>query len=721
MAATDTAARMTAWAGTHDPGLLALRRAARVTVAACTGFLVCRYLLGTPVTATYAVFGAIALGMLSDVAGPPDRRTRTYLAALPAALVLATVGTLVAGSTGAAVVGMLVVGFLVAYSGVGGPRVAGLANGLQLCYILPCFPPQDVAALPDRLAGLAVGVVLVALADRLLWPAPAPGSFAERVAAAAVVVAEHVAAVAAGLHPDRPVENPDGPRDAALAAVAALRPSAVPVALRPMGPGLRDRGLTHAASAVRIVAVRTEVLSGLVTGPHDPAATEATAALLGSVARTLTASAAALRGSGPAPEAGPLEADIAHYLDRRAERMGRRTGATDLPPVLRAGVAAAAVAEAGRGLVAATRAATGRPPDPTADAPPAAWYVGVPAASLWWLRLRGHLTPRSVYLQNALRLALGLAAARLVTDVLDLSHGLWVLLATLGLMRTSLVASGLAIVPAFLGTVGGAVVAAGVLTAVGNDPLVYAVALPVIMVLAFAAGPALGPAAGQFGFTVVVSVLFAQLAPATWTLAGTRLLDVVVGGVVGALIGAAVWPRGGAAEVRRAAAACLRAAADDMTSTVAALTGEPAPSAGPSRHVAILFDATYAQYRTEPGGRAATQDWMEVLGVVHRVFSDAETLRARYPAPGPLPWPPVERTLAFATGRVAGAYRDAGVRVHEGGDPQPTRGLVARLDADPPHAPFSDDPRAAVRVVDVWSWLHGLAQDLARAERAVGR
>ena len=180
----------------------------------------------------------------------------------------------------------------------------------------------------------------------------------------------------------------------------------------------------------------------------------------------------------------------------------------------------------------------------------------MPTALLWWRRLAAHFTPRSVYFQNAVRLALGLAAARLAADLLDLNHGFWVLLATLSLMRTSAIASGLALIPAFLGTLGGALVAAGVLAVIGDDTLVYAVVLPIAMVLTFAAGPLLGPAAAQFGFTIVVAVLFAQLAPTTWKLAEVRLTDVVIGGVIGALIGAAVWPRGGAGEVRRSAALC---------------------------------------------------------------------------------------------------------------------------------------------------------------------
>src|SRR5690606_29597094 len=143
-----------------DPRSAAVRRALRVTVAACAGFYACQYLLGQPVAALYALFGTIALGLLSDVAGTPAERTRLLPGALPVGLVLVALGTVLAVDVWAAAAGMLVVGFAVAFSTVGGPKIAGLANGLQLLYILPCFPPYDPGSLPARLAGVVVGIGL---------------------------------------------------------------------------------------------------------------------------------------------------------------------------------------------------------------------------------------------------------------------------------------------------------------------------------------------------------------------------------------------------------------------------------------------------------------------------------------------------------------------------------------------------------------------------------
>ena len=704
------------WLTRHDPGLVALRKALRVTVAACVGFFVCQYVIGLSTLATYAVFGTIAFGVLSEVSGPPAQRTRTYLGAWPVALVLVAIGTATARSTPAAVVGMLVVGFAVAFAGVGGPRIAGVANGLQLFYVLPCFPPYDPASLPERLTGLTIGIGLVAAADRLLWPAGAPEPFRTRLADAVDAVAHYVTALPA-----------DGPREAAEAAVQSLRASGLPPAIRPTGPGRRDRAFTHAAAELRTILVRARLLAGMLPDLGDSAPRAAADAVLAAVGDTLARCSATLRGTGQAPECGPLVAGVADYLEGRVERLAGRLTGDELPPVVRIGGLTAAVGDAAIGVVFAVRTATGAPTDPTADPPVSAWYLNMPTALLWWRRLAAHFTPRSVYFQNAVRLALGLAAARLAADLLDLSHGFWVLLATLSLMRTSAVASGLALIPAFLGTLAGAFVAAGVLTVIGDDTVVYAVVLPVAMVVTFAAGPLVGPAAAQFGFTIVVSVLFAQLAPTTWKLAEVRLADVVIGGVIGALIGAAVWPRGGAGEVRRSAALCLRSAADDLVATVRALTGtasrEQAPPGqhrmrpDPARRVAVLFDITYAQYRSEPTHNQARHDWQEVLAVVQRAGSDAEVLRDRYPAPEPLPWPAVSRRLIAAAEDIARAFRETAASLPGTAAP-PDRHLVERLDADPPRAPFGDHPHAALRVIDAWGWMHGLSLDLARAERA---
>lgn len=689
----------------RDPGLAALRKAARVTAAAGAAFLGGRFLVGDTTFALYAVFGALALGVLSDVTGPPALRTRLLLGSLPVGLALVALGTALAGNVWAAAAGMLVVAFLVAYSSVFGPRIAGVANGLHLSYILACFPPYEPATLPLRLVGLGAGILLLTVADRVLWPAGARRGFPDRLATAADALVEQVGAVRAGGSPPR----------------AELRLGDVPPAERPVGPGLRDRSLTVAASALQAVSARLAGLAGLPGGPlRDPVT-----ALLAAVEDAVRSVPAALRGSGPPPDPEPVGTALARLLALRAAAIAADADAVARRD-LRRGTATVMVAESTITLLVAVRAATGGSvPDGVRRGtigPATFAYLQLTPVQRWWRRMRTHLDVHSVHFQNAARLALGLAVARVVADLPAVSHGFWVLLATLTLMRTSLVASRAALGPAFAGVVVGAVVAGLLVTVVGVHTGFYVWALLPVMLLGLVAGPLLGPAAGQAGFTVLVTVLFAQIAPTTWRLAETRLLDVVLGGVVGAVIGAAVWPRGGAGELRRSAAAVLRAGADDLVGTVRVLVAAPgALPPSPTRRLLVLLDATHAQYRTEPGSTNRTDrtdrtDWLTVLGVAHRLADESDLLRGRHPPAAPVPWPGVVDALeALADDVAAGLGRLAagldGGRTAPGPAPDPG--------AHPPDAPYSSAPGDALRVIDAWGWLFALTGDLARLAAAL--
>jgi len=247
----------------------AVRRAARVAIAACVAFYTCQYLLGASVTALYALFTVIALGALSDVQGSPRQRAHAYLGAVAAGLPLVTLGTYAAVSTWVAAAGMLAVGFAVAYSGVGGPRVAGVANGLQLFYVLPCFPPFAPDTLGQRLAGLVVGGLLLAAVDRWLWPVTPPAPPGTRLAKAAGQLAEYAAHLDAGLRAPAGSVGASGlaAPTTVEAAAATLRLTQLPTAERPLGPGIRDRSLLAAGNATRTAATRLATLGELLAAP----------------------------------------------------------------------------------------------------------------------------------------------------------------------------------------------------------------------------------------------------------------------------------------------------------------------------------------------------------------------------------------------------------------------------------------------------------------------
>ncbi|MGQ4420601.1 hypothetical protein ACN6LA_000745, partial [Streptomyces sp. SAS_269] len=180
------------------------RRAVRVTLVAAAGFFLFRYGLGLPVAATYALFSAVALGGLSKIPGTGRQRAATGLRALPVCWLLVIVGTCLSVRTWSAVAGMLIVGFALAFTAVGGPRPAGAAPGLQLLYILPSFPPYDPGSLGERLIGTTTGLALLIAAEALLLPEPPPPSYPERAAHAARTAAHCATLLAAPPHGRRP-------------------------------------------------------------------------------------------------------------------------------------------------------------------------------------------------------------------------------------------------------------------------------------------------------------------------------------------------------------------------------------------------------------------------------------------------------------------------------------------------------------------------------------
>ena len=702
----------------RDPGLAACRRALRVGVVATVVFMVCRYGFGSPVAATYAVFGAIGFGVLSQVVGAPRQRTRTLVGCLVAGTVLLAIGTLLAGSTIMASLGMLAVGVCVAFIAVGGPRLAGIANGLQLVYILPSFPPFAPDTLPARVLGFVFGVGLLALADRTLWPPRPVGTYACRAATAARALGDLLAAIGArdaGALPAR--------RAAAAHAADRLKLSDTPWEGRPTGPSREDRGLAHLGAALRGVQGRVEAL--LSAGPHQvPVDAEAT---LAATAATLHRTAGALRGRGAVPAVADVDAERVAYTQRRLDSIAGLADGDVAVAHARAAVVVGQALSAARVVVQAAEIVVAPRGTRSPAAAELSWWATAPPATLWWRRIRAHLSVRSVYLQNALRLGVGLALARLVAGGLDLSHGLWVLLATLTLMRTSVLSTRATLVPAIVGTTLGALLAAGLLAVAGPDTVVYAALFPLLCVVAVAAGQVLGTIAGQASFTVLVAVLFAQISPAGPALAGVRLLDVAVGAAVGIGVGAAVWPAGGHGEVRRDAARCLRETAALVAASSSWLAGtgtraEVAARLEPAEHWLLLFEATFLQYRSERRARhEGDVDWFVVLGVVHRAVRSARTsLDDVDPATPWLPdcWPDLVDRLRDDAHALAEGYAEVARALAEGRTPVGVLAVPAdfvdrafrALAAAPGRR---EHPHETARLADAWGRLGWLADDLA--------
>ncbi|MFE2294058.1 FUSC family protein [Streptomyces sp. NPDC059452] len=672
-----------------------MRRAVRVTVAASAGFYPLLYGAGLPVPALYALFAPIAVGLLSPIPGSGRQRASVMLRALPVALALVTLGTLLAVDTWAAVVGMLVVGFLLAFAAVGGPRPAGAGPGLQLFYILACFPPYAPESLGERLVGLTAGLLLLAACEVLL-PDPPAASYRDRLADALDEAAR--GAAPGGVPPEKLRE-----------AGVKLRLSAVPPAERPAGAGRTDRALEQAGRTVRRLLNQLATLAEAPPAAADPAS----AALLERVARLCATCARLLRSGGDPPVAGDLETAM---RDFQAERVRRASGPSgERPPVAveRRQSRVLALAESARMAEITTGiAAHGRPTEPAVPHE-LFWYAELSTPRLWARRVLGNVTFRSVLFQNAVRTALGLAAARAVAGSLDLAHGFWVLLAVLTLGRTTAGATWQAVRRAVAGNAAGALVAGALLIWLGPHTDVYAALLAPVMLVAFALGPLLGVAYAQGLFTLVVAIAFAQIEPVTWRLSEARMIDVVTGSVIGLLCGLLAWPAGARREVRRAMAELLRSCAALVEPTAQALLERPggsraAPRTLPGVHRFHLAEAAYAQYRSESPSAPedARTDWHAMLIVASHMLLGAHWLPRFGLRPGPgATDEAVARVRATASELVAEADRIASRLT--GGRPEPARRTAP--EAGPP-TPLS---------VDLEVWLTSLAQELARIEASL--
>ncbi|MFJ5549449.1 FUSC family protein [Streptomyces sp. NPDC093225] len=550
----------------------AARRAVRIALVASAGFYAFLYGLDRPVAATYALFGSVSLAGLSRIPGTGPQRAAQLVRLLPVCWLLVVIGTYLSVRTWTAVVGMLVIGFVLTFVAVGGPRLAGAGPGLQLLYILPSFPPYDPDSLGDRLLGTTVGLVLLVLAEALVFPEPPPPSYPER-AARALETAADCARRLSGPPYALPVDSVRAAQDAGT----SLRALRVPEAERPAGPGVRERARAHTGLATRTLLARLARLPAVPPG-RDPA--RSGTEVLGAVAAAAADAAARLRsGAAPGATYEALRAARGSLADRPsppgsvpAAALRREAAVLEVADTALTAATAADLAVRGRAAAVERPVADRLPASLTS--PDRFWYAGMRAPELWWHRLSGHAGRRSVFFQNAVRISLALAAARLVAGVDTLPHGFWAMLAALTLTRTTVGETWRTVRVALAGTLIGVTATAALLTAAGGDSTVYAAVLPVLLLVTFTLGPVRGVGWAQAFFSMTVATVFAQLATANWHLAEFRLLDVLIGSTIGCVFGLLAWPRGAHDELRRAGAGLLRRAAEIVVATTASLAAE---------------------------------------------------------------------------------------------------------------------------------------------------
>jgi uncharacterized membrane protein YccC len=293
--------------------------------------------------------------------------------------------------------------------------------------------------------------------------------------------------------------------------------------------------------------------------------------------------------------------------------------------------------------------------------------------------------------RHALRLAVVVPVAEIVARGLPLSRGYWMVVAAATVLRPEFGATFTRGTERALGTGLGVAIAGAI--AVGLHPA-GGVTVVLVGLLAWAAY-AIFPASFTLGFafiTAVVVFLLNTISPDTLATASARLLDTLVGGVIG-LTAYVLWPTWARSTARQSLAdlvAAARAYVAEILDTIAA--GRPTDEqqirhlARRTRLAGSNAESAVGRSLTEPETqRIDARQSQSVLGGLRRLISAAHVLRLDAQEPGEHPPRTGLETLA------AGLDRELELVQHSlaAGSPVPL-GPSGRPDLRSEHGAFAD-------------------------------
>ncbi|MDQ6773344.1 MAG: FUSC family protein [Candidatus Dormibacteraeota bacterium] len=557
------------WASLPDPDRAALRRAARVAATETPMVAAAVLFIGNPQVNLMVAFGCFALIVMADFQGPPLPRTAAYVTTTLLGTVLVALGTLCAQSTVAAVSGAFVVVSIVLMAGVFSGYASAAQLALILAFVLAVAVPGTPAIIPYRVLGWTLAGTAATLAALVLWPCPQRPRLD-------TVVASTCRALAGAIQDPTAAGAPEAVAEEAAAARAAYRASLY----RPAGPTRRLRALAGLVSGLEQMAAQ---LADPALAEARPA--DAGQALVRATAEALELSATVLTG-GPAPDLNQLQdARIAHRRALDGWAATRLQAGDDPADVLRRLVAANRLRRLAYSAlgIAADASLFARQGDGLSQValPPGtpSWQGPAGVTRRIGRTLTTHLSLRSSVLHNALRGALGIAIAVLLTRWLRLDHAFWAVLGTISVLRSNALATGRTALEALAGTIAGFAVGGLFIAVVGSNRALLWLAFPVAAFAAAYAPTGVSFLAGQAAFTVFAIVIFNLLQPSGWQVGLVRVLDLAVGAGVGLAVGLLIWPRGARAELRRAVAREYRGVATFVAAALDRLLGDDAGTA----------------------------------------------------------------------------------------------------------------------------------------------
>jgi len=582
----------------RDPGFAALRRAARAAVVIPLAFAFAELLLREPQSLIFVIFGCFSLLVMSDFGGLRRQRAVPYLGATVVGAVLVALGTFASSSPWLAAAVMLLVGFAISFSRVFGGYVAAANLGMILAFVIATTIPGSADVIPARVGGWLIAGLISTAAAVALWPRFERVAAHHLAAKALPAIADLVEAMRSqGVERDLPRLQ-----EIARQKVDAARVGYATMAKRPFGPGRRDRAFAELLIELdRIVQIvqrpfheQSVVRPGLLEADR----------LVSSVVSALRSSADALSGGAP-PDLHAIE--VARELHRVARdrwaagqmQAGRSAeevlDGLDFEDTLRV-VSYLAFSLGGNAVIAA-----GAKP-------------GVGDTTAGVLRtIRTHIENPSTVLQGSLRVAIGLALAVWVARTFGFSHGFWVVLGTIQVLRSNALATGRTVVLAVLGNVIGVVVGGLFAAVAGNHPALMWAAFPIAVFGAAYAATTIGFMLSQAAFTINLIVVFNLISPAGWQVGLVRIEDLLVGAFISLLVGLLLWPQGARRELVRGLSSVYRGADVYLEHAFDRLLGfEPAGGEDSARQVVVRardrVGESFETFMSERGAGPAEQD-----------------------------------------------------------------------------------------------------------------
>jgi len=601
-----------------DFELASLKSAARAALVMPAVFAFADKVIADPQTATFAAFGSIAMLVLVQLTGSPKARFVAYVSLALVGVAFVVLGTLCSRNAWLAAGAMLVVGFVVLYSGVLGGYVAATGTAAILALVLPATIPAPLSSLPARLEGwgLASGAAICAV--MLLWPDRPRSTLRLQAARACAALADVGDSKLAG---DR--ATIEARARAAREAVDGLRRGFLGTPHRPTGP-------TGPTAALAALVDELDWLQSFLVPAAEGTSLELcrdeNAEALATSVVVLRASAATLEGQSERPDLDQLDAAREAVTQALARRILELPRGPDLQSALEPSFRIRVLSYSARQVATYALLATGaETPELEEQGPRVAGPARDALQATEQLAVE-HASAQSVWFQNSIRGAVGLAVAVFIAQRTGLQHSFWVVLGTLSVLRSNALATGSSIVSALAGTGAGILVGAALVIAIGTHETVLWAVLPVAVLIAAYAPRAISFAAGQAAFTVVLFVLFNLIQPTGWQVGVVRIEDVAIGFAISLGVGVLFWPRGAASLLRENLSSAYARSADYVVAVTRQLIDGDASSDGAEQASTMAVHQVEDAFRAYLAERSATN--MGVENVATLVAGAARLRRA---------------------------------------------------------------------------------------------